>query len=204
MRPPGRAQIQRPHVDQRLLDRDHHQRAPDHLRALLVPERDLRRDRLILADPRDDLPRAEDHLLLRKLKDAQRAVVLAVAARRQPRRQVVAVARREGQHLDELRLRLAGQPHDRVVRLHRPGIAGVVDDRQLPLVLAVVEDRRLRHVVRGEHRRLNREDVLRIAHVLAQRRRHLSSGTNRPGKIRAYVAAIGSVASARYTVVVPS
>ena len=92
-------------------------------RSLLVPQRDLRRDHLVLVDARHDLPRPEDDLLLRELEHEQLAVVLAVAARHHPGREVVLPARRERQHLDELGLRLARQLHDRVVRLHRLGAA---------------------------------------------------------------------------------
>ena len=129
---------------------------------------------LILRDAGDDLPRTEHELLLRELEDAQPAVVLAVAARDQPGREVVAPARRERQHLNELRLLLAGQPHDRVVRLHRvPRRPRRLDAGNLPLILAVVEHGRLRHVVRRVDLRLDREDVFGIAHVLADGRRHL-------------------------------
>ena len=63
-----RAQIERPDVDERFLDGDHHQRALNDLRALLVPERDLRRDDLILVDAGDDLAGSEHQLLLRNRK----------------------------------------------------------------------------------------------------------------------------------------
>ena len=99
---PPAAQIQRPDVDQRFLDRDHQQRALDDLRSLLIPERDLRRNHLVLVDARRHLARSEDHRLFRKLEDGELAVVLAVAARHHPRREVVLAARGERQHLDVL------------------------------------------------------------------------------------------------------
>ena len=168
-----RAQVQRPHVDQRSFDRNHHQRALDHLRALLVPERDLRRDHLVLVDARDHLLRTEHQRLLRELEDLQLAVMLAVASRHHPRREVVAAPRRERQHLDELRVLFAGQLHHRVVRRHALALAAAVDGRRFPLIFLVVEDRRVGHVIRRVDRRLNREDVFGVAHVLPQIRGHL-------------------------------
>ena len=99
----GSPEIQRTNVNQRFLDRNDEQRALDDFRALLVPQRDLRRDDLILADARSHLPRTEDDGLLWKLKGDQLAVVLAVAPRNHPRGKVVFLPRREGQHLDVLR-----------------------------------------------------------------------------------------------------
>ena len=177
------AQVQRPDVDERLLDRNHHQRAPGDLRSLLIPQRDLRRNHLVLVDARHHLTRTEDHLLLRELEHAHVAVVRRVAARDEPRRQVVLAPRRERKHLDELRVGLAGQPHDRVVRLHRGrGLARVVDGGDLPLVFAVVEDGGLRHVIRREHRRLHPEQILGIADMRPQRGRHLAERLEHPRK----------------------
>ena len=164
----GCAQVQRPHVQQRFADRNHEQRALNHLRALLVPQRNLRRDHLVLVDARDDLARAVDDRLPRKLEHLELPVSLRIGARRHPRGQVVLPRGSERQHLNELGVRLPGQPHDRVVRLHQLRVAVDVDRRNLPLIFLVVEDHRVRHVIGREHRRLNREDRLRIAEMLPQ------------------------------------
>src|SRR4029453_7937807 len=76
----GRTQVQRSYVDQRLFDRNHHQRSPDDLRTLLIPERDLRRNDLILRDSSDDLTRTEHELLLREFEHEHLAVMLTIAA----------------------------------------------------------------------------------------------------------------------------
>ena len=169
--PARRAQIQRPHVEQRFLDRDDEQRALNHLRALLVPQRDLRRDDLVLIDARDDLPRPVHDRLARKLEHLELPVSLRIRSRDHPRRQVVLARGRERQHLDELGVRFARQPHDRVVRLHQLRVAVDVDRRNLPLVFLVVEDARVRHVVGREHRRLDaRRSSPDIAGAAADRR----------------------------------
>src|SRR5207247_4676213 len=62
-----RAQVERLHVHQRVLDRDHQQVPADHLRAHLVPERELLRDDGVLVDTRLDLLRPVDEPLLREL-----------------------------------------------------------------------------------------------------------------------------------------
>ena len=51
----GGAEVERPDVEQRFLDRDDQQRALDHFRSLLIPQRDLRRDHLVLVDARGHL-----------------------------------------------------------------------------------------------------------------------------------------------------
>ena len=107
-------------------------------------------------DARDHLPRTVDRLLLGELEHAQAAVVLAIAAGHEPRGQVLAPGRREREHLDELGVALARQPHDRVVRLHHTAALGAfLEGGNLPLVLAVVEHARLRHVIGGVHRGLS-------------------------------------------------
>ena len=78
--------------------------------------------------------------------------------------------------------RLAGQPHDRVVRLHPLLAALHADGRHLPLVFPVVEHVGPIHVVGREHRRLDREDRLRVAHPLAQAGRHLRHRRQQAGK----------------------
>src|SRR5688572_22496012 len=108
------AQIERLHVDQRSLDRDHEQLAAQHFRAALVPQRDLARDLGVLVDPVRDLVRTEHETLPREAIDRELAEVWAVVPRHHPRREVVLLPRRERTHEDELRLALTRQPHHHV------------------------------------------------------------------------------------------
>src|SRR5258708_9228221 len=106
-----RPQIERRHIKDRVLDRDHKQvRTAYHPRAHLIPQRDLLRYLGALIDPRFDLEWSIDELLLGKLVDDQLAVVGRVAARGEPRDHVVAAATHPRKHEEELGLRLAGPP----------------------------------------------------------------------------------------------
>ena len=96
-------QVDRLGVEQRAADRDDEQAAAAHVRALLVPQRQLTRQLRVLIDARLDLQRTVDQPRLREVVDDRRAVVRAVAAPGDPADQVVAVRRRERQDLDELR-----------------------------------------------------------------------------------------------------
>src|SRR5271169_3666821 len=81
-----RSQIERRYIEDRVLDRDHKQvRAAYHSRAHLIPQRELLRDLRILIDPRLDLKRPVDELVLGKLVDDQFTVVGRIATRREPR-----------------------------------------------------------------------------------------------------------------------
>src|ERR1700730_8688239 len=104
-----RPQIQRRYIKDRVFDRDHQQvRTAYHPRAHLIPQRELLRDLGILIDPRLDLERPVDELLLWELVNDQFAVVRRVAARSEPRDHVVAAARYHGKHEEELGPRFAG------------------------------------------------------------------------------------------------
>src|SRR5260370_22346469 len=106
-----RSQIERRYVKDRVLDRDHKQvRTAYHPRAHLIPQRELLRDLRILIDPRLDLKRPVDELLLWEFVDDQFAVVGRVATRREPRYHVVTAARHPRKHWGELRLPLARSP----------------------------------------------------------------------------------------------
>src|ERR1700737_718517 len=73
-----RSQIGRGYIKDRVLDRDHKQvRAAYHPRAHLIPQRELLRYLRVLVDPRLDLERPVDKLLLGELVDDQLAVVEA-------------------------------------------------------------------------------------------------------------------------------
>src|SRR6266436_10337770 len=80
-----RAHIERRHIKDRVLDRDHEQvRAAYHPRAHLIPQRELLRYLGILIDPRLDLERPVDESLLGELVDNQLAVVWRVTTRSEP------------------------------------------------------------------------------------------------------------------------
>src|SRR5713101_9934343 len=100
-----RSQIERRYIKDRVLDRDHKQvRTAYHPRAHLIPQRELLRDLGILIDPRLDLERPVDELLLWELVNDQFAVMRRVAARSEPRDHVVAAARHHGKHEEEFGL----------------------------------------------------------------------------------------------------
>ena len=131
----------------------------------------------ILIDSRLDLQRSVDQLRFRKVVDHRRPVLRAVAAPGNPANQVVPIRRRKGQDFHELFAGFARQFHQHKVRLHRlsrlltsiahPNFGG---DR--PQILTVVERFRIRHVIQAVHFRLQFQQQLGVAHVLAQSRRH--------------------------------
>ena len=125
-----------------------------------------------LVDPCFDLERPVDEPLLGKLVDNQLAVVGRIATRSEPRDHIVAAARHHWEHEKELGLRLTGQPHDDVVRGHRCNAVAARLPRELPEVLAVIENLGGLHVVGLIEPRLNQKEVLRIANVLLKVRRH--------------------------------
>src|SRR5260370_9980596 len=103
------SQIERRYIENRVLDRDHQQvRTAYHPRAHLVPQRELLRDLRSLIDPRLDLKRPVDKLLLGELVDDQFAVAGRVAPRSEPRDHIVAAARYHRKRQEELGLPLAG------------------------------------------------------------------------------------------------
>jgi len=95
--------------------------------------------------------------LLGEVVDDESPIVGRVAPRRQPRREVVLLAGREGDEEDELLLGLAGQAQDEVVGLHGLLLPLHGTDRQTPEVLLVVEHLGVAHVVDGIHPRLDPE-----------------------------------------------
>jgi ABC-type nickel/cobalt efflux system permease component RcnA len=78
------------------------QAAAAHVRALLIPQRQLAGELRVLIDARLDLLRAVDQAGLGEVVDHRCAVVRAVAAAGDPADQVVAVGGSEGQNLDKL------------------------------------------------------------------------------------------------------
>ena len=166
-------EIQRLHVDQRLIDGDREQRTADDLRPSLVPQRELLRNHRVLVDARVDLTRAVDELLLREVEDDQAAVVRRIGARRQPRDHVVAPRRVEEGQEHELLTRLARDAHDRVVRLHITVPSLDRPTRHRPQILLVVEHLRIEHVVRRVLACLDGEEIFRIPDVTLQVLGHL-------------------------------
>src|SRR6185437_2800860 len=137
-------QIDRLGIQQRLADRNDDETTPAHARALLIPERQLARDRSVLIDARLDLQGTIDQLRFRKVIDHRLTVVRAIAAAADPSDEIVAVSRSERQDVDEFRRLLPGQRHEHVIRLHVLRALLLKTDlrRNLPEVLAVVEDRK--------------------------------------------------------------
>ena len=168
-----RLQVERLDVEQRILDRDHQQVADDHVRALLVPQGELLRDRRILVHGRLDLGRAVDRGVAREREADGAAVVGRVGLRSEPADHVRSPVGHERQDLHELVAGLPGQAHDHVVGLHLAACAtqrGAGRDR--PLVVLAVEHVGLGDVVGREHLRLHVEEVLRIPHVGQQHLGH--------------------------------
>ena len=148
--------------------------AAQHAGALLVPERQIAGDLLLLVDLRFDLVRPVDKLLLGKLIEDQFPEPVPVAAGRHPAVEIVLVARRERQHQQEFRVGLARQRRHDVGRFHALGGAGVAGEApaHVPNVLPVVEHGRVTHVERPVELGLDVEDQLRIASMLAGRGWH--------------------------------
>jgi len=172
-----RTQVKRRDIENRALDGHDLEMAADDARTHLVPQRNLLGDLCILLDARLDLERPVDQLVLRESVDDQFAVVRWIATRRQPRDHVLAPAGHHRQHEDKFGARLRGQPYDHVVRRHRhaggaPRLDVGLIARELPEILAVIEDLRRFHVVGAVGLRLNQEQILRVADVLLQVLRH--------------------------------
>ena len=106
-------------------------------------------------NPRLNLERPVDQPLLGKFVDDQLAVVRCIATRGEPRDHIVAAARHHGEHQEELGLRLAGQPHDDVIRGHRCNAVAARLARKLPEILTVIENLGGLHVVALIEPRLN-------------------------------------------------
>ena len=101
----------------------------------------------------------------------------AVTAPGNPANQIIPVGRREWQNLNELHARFARQFHQHEVRLHRlchllSAFAHAYFGSDCPQILTVVKRSRIRHVIQAVHFRLQFEQQLRVAHVLAQPGRH--------------------------------
>ena len=165
-------QIERRYIEDRVLDRDDQHVAADHARSQLVPERKLLRNVGILIDASLDLKRPVDELVLGELVDNQLSVVRRIAARCEPCDHILSLARHHWQHEKEFGLRFAGQAHDDVVGHHHRVLPALRLARELPEVFAIVEHLRAVHVVGAIHLRLNAKQVLRVANVLLQIRRH--------------------------------
>ena len=85
------------------------------------------------------------------------------------------------------------------------GLAGGIEAGNLPLILAVVEDRRVGHVERREHRRLDGEDLLRVAQPRPQRFGHgverlQQAGEDLPNRARHRIRRIDDVVGGRAVV----
>ena len=117
-------------------------------------------------------------LRLREVVDDRLAVVLAVAAAGNPADQVVAVGRRERQDLDELDAAVSpgsfiSTKFGSIVCVRLLALLVHADfGGDGPEILAVVEHVGIRHVIQAVDGRLQLEQQLRIADVLAQLRRH--------------------------------
>ena len=170
-----RPQVKRLDVNQRLFNRNHHQRSENHARAALIPERQLTRDFRVLIDAGDDLFRTENELLFREAIRRQATVILAVRAGDHPRREIVFALRRERQHQDKFFFLLARQFHNRVIRLHLPRFFLIIRAGRLgnrPLVFLVVEFLRFVHLIRRKNAGLQQENVFRVTQVRPQTFRH--------------------------------
>src|SRR5262249_23970186 len=165
-------QIKGRYIENRDLNRDYKQVSADHPRAHLVPQRELLGDFRTLINQRFDLEWTVDELVFGKLIDNQLAVVGRIAARSKPRYHVVAAARHHGEHEEELGVPLARQPHDDVIGSHQGCTAAPWFARELPEILSVIKNVSRLHVISLIDLRLNQEEVLGIANVLLQVRRH--------------------------------
>ncbi len=79
-------------------------------------------------------------------------------------------------------MRLPRQPHDDVIGRHHCGAAAARLARELPEILAIIENVGRLHVVRLIQPRLDQEQVLRIADVLLQVWRHGRERFEQTGK----------------------
>src|SRR5262249_32074988 len=97
--------------------------AAQNSRALLVPQRKLRRKLRVLIDARLNLQWTIDQPRLREVVDQQPSVILAITAPGHPADQVVSIGRSEGEDEHKLvLLRLTRQLHQHVIRIDRRGL----------------------------------------------------------------------------------
>ena len=101
-------QIDRRNIEECVADRQHQRLTLKHLRPLLVPQRQVFRDILILIDSRVNLHRPQDQFLFRKLHHHNLAELIAIAPRQHHADQILLCRRSECRHQEKLRLRLAG------------------------------------------------------------------------------------------------
>src|SRR5579883_671624 len=105
----GGLNVDRVDVQERVAHRQHQDLAAQHVRALLVPQRQVLGYVLVLVDVRGDVHRSRNQLLLGKEQHREIAQMLAVAAAGHEADQVVLISRRERDQEQEFRLAAAGQ-----------------------------------------------------------------------------------------------
>ena len=147
-------------------------------RALLVPQRQVLGNVLVLIDARLDLHRAVHQLLFRELVKNQVAQVIAVASRGHPTDQIVLAPRSERKNQQKLRRFLPGQSGHDVSGLHGFGLRRLAEQvmRDIPDVFLVVKHLRVVHVKCPVGLGLRLKQGFGIAGVAAQVGRHFGSG----------------------------
>ena len=158
-------EIQRNHVKERILDRNHNELSANYARSLLIPERELLRNGRVLVDHRRNLIRPIGQLVFRQFVEKHFPVIREVGPRRQPGDHIVPVLRRERTHEQVLQLIASGKLHQDVIGIHGTYFAVELLLRRHPQIFAVVEDLRVGHVECLVLRRLNGEEILRVAQV---------------------------------------
>ena len=204
--------VRRLHVQERVLDRDHEQVAEEHGGTALTQQRPFGRELRVLVQPREDdagtgrrSPPTGDRATaaLRRYPGSELG--------RQPGHHVLPALRHERQHELEALLGLTRRLHQQVVRAQPRGgvergrrrralgreLAARRVRRDLPLILVLIEDRRVRHVIRRVPRRLHLEQVLRVPEVfVAAPGRRRRCRRRAPGRSRLHTCTIGSSRSA--------
>ena len=170
-----RLQINRRNIEERIAHRQHQRLPLQHLRPLLVPQRQIFRNILILIDAGIHLHRPQNQLLFRKLHHHNFAELVAIAPRQHHADQILLRRGSECRHQQKLRFRFAGQRRINIRRTHRLrlGILTARIFRQFPDVFVVIKCLRIPHVINPVNIRLHAEQFLRIPRVGPQRWRHL-------------------------------
>ena len=163
-------------VDQRVIEGQDDEAAPDDLAARLVPQRELGADDWILVDPGLDLGGPEDGRIGREPIDQRLPVARAVHPSGDPRDHVRPAGRDHRLEEEELDALLARQAHDDVVRLGRQRLLARLALRHGPQVVLPEELLGVRHVVSAEDAGLDVEQFLRHADVLPKIVGHRAEG----------------------------
>ena len=129
-------------------------------------------DNRVLVNARLDLFGAIEERILAKFIDQLAAIISRIILSRQPGDHIFAVGWCEGQDLDKVQLLAFRQLHQHIVGLHVLCLAVKDLPWPRPHIFFVIKLNRIGHVIGPEDLGLHREEIIRVANMTQQIRRH--------------------------------